>query len=86
MEKIKSMFSQLMKDNENMKHIKYSNFNSLQEVGDDSKESRYDFLLAKVSWIVFIYFLWPIRNASFPVTGCQSGYWIYKGKYGLPNC
>jgi len=48
MEKIKSMFSQLMKDNENMKHIKYSNFNSLQEVGDDSKESRYDFLLAKV--------------------------------------
>ena len=55
MEKIKSMFSQLLKDNDNMKHIKYSNFNSLQEVDQDPKESRYDFLLSKVGWITFIF-------------------------------
>jgi hypothetical protein len=49
MDKIKSMFSQLMqKDNANLKHINYSKFNSVQDVGDDLKESRYDFLLAKV--------------------------------------
>ena len=49
MESIKTMFSQLMKkDNANLKHINYSNFNSVQEKTGEQKETRYDFLLAKV--------------------------------------
>ena len=50
MESIKTMFSQLMKkDNANLKHINYSNFNSVQEKTGEQKETRYDFLLAKVN-------------------------------------
>ena len=47
--RVSSKFSHLFtKEMDNMKHINYSKFNSLQDVGDEPKENRYNFLLSKV--------------------------------------
>ena len=48
LETIRTMFSQLLKE-DNMKHIDYKTFNSVQAVGQNPTEDRYNALQEKVA-------------------------------------
>ena len=50
MESIKTMFAPLMREREqSLKHIDYSNFNTVQKVEKSPTEQRYIFLQSKVA-------------------------------------
>jgi len=49
METIKTMFAPLMEREKSLKHIEYSNFNSIQKVDRSPIEQRYNFLQSKVA-------------------------------------
>ena len=54
LETIRTMFSQLLKE-DNMKHIDYKTFNSVQAIGQNPTEDRYNVLQEKVAQMVDTY-------------------------------
>ena len=53
LETIRTLFSQLLKE-DNMKHISYKTFNSIQAVGQNPMEDRYNFVQDKIGKLVSV--------------------------------
>ena len=54
METIRTLFSALLKE-DNMKHISYKTFNSIQAVGQNPMEDRYNFVQEKIGKLVSVF-------------------------------